>query len=197
MHSFPPSAHAQMSLGFGQGIPTESLFFAVLPEPQMVARIHELGMGLRDEHGLQGLLLAPLRTHMMLGWMGEHAGVPPALLARVKQAAGRVRSAAFEVCFDQVCSVGDGAPFPLVLTSDSGMERVSALHLELSRVCTPLLPHAPRARPFRPAIPLLHDARRLPPQPVQPMRWLVREFVLLRSYLGQSRYQLEGRWELG
>jgi len=29
------------------------------------------------------------------------------------------------------------------------------------------------------------------------MRWLVREFVLIRSFLGQTRYQLEGRWTLG
>jgi 2'-5' RNA ligase len=32
---------------------------------------------------------------------------------------------------------------------------------------------------------------------VQPLRWFVREFVLIRSFLGQSRYQLEGRWQLG
>jgi 2'-5' RNA ligase len=50
---------------------------------------------------------------------------------------------------------------------------------------------------FTPHLTLLYDKRRLPLQPVQPLRWLVREFVLVRSYLGQTRYQMEGCWALG
>ena len=50
---------------------------------------------------------------------------------------------------------------------------------------------------FTPHMTLLYDQRRLPLQPVQPLRWHVGEFLLVRSFLGQTRYQLEGRWQLG
>ena len=41
------STEAQMSLGFGGDIPTERLFFAVMPDAASAARIAELADGLR------------------------------------------------------------------------------------------------------------------------------------------------------
>jgi len=195
MTKFLPSADAQLSLGLGSDIPTERLFFAVMPDAATAARIAELAEGLREEHGLDGHPLARERLHVTLHHLGDYAGLPPSLLARVQQAAGRVRMPEFEVCFDQVGSFAGNRHNPFVLRSDYGADLLHGLHAELAR-CLQGVGSKPDLR-FTPHLTLLYDKRRLPVQPVQPLRWQVREFVLIRSYLGQIRYQLEGRWQLG
>lgn len=190
-----PSAAAQLSLGFGDDIPTERLFFAVMPDPSTAARIVELATALCDEHGLTGKLLQRDRLHVTLHHLGDYAGVPPGLLARAQQAAARLRLPAFEVCFDQVGSFAGNRQHPFVLRGESGVERLHALQQELGR-CLQGIGNKP-GHAFTPHVTLLYDRRRLPLQPVQPLRWHVGEFVLIRSFLGQTRYQLEGRWPLG
>ncbi|MCL7713288.1 RNA 2',3'-cyclic phosphodiesterase [Stenotrophomonas mori] len=195
MTKFTPSAEAQLSLGFGGDIPTERLFFAVMPDPATAWRIAELAEGLRGDHGLGGRPLAQERLHVTLHHLGDYAGLPPSLLAKARQAAARVRQPAFEVCFDEVGSFAGNRQHPFVLRSAHGADLLQGLHQALARGLQGL---GLRPEPaFTPHLTLLYDSRRLPPQPVQPMRWLVREFVLIRSYLGQTRYQLEGRFPLG
>jgi 2'-5' RNA ligase len=195
MTSHLPSAAAQLSLGFGNDIPTESLFFAVMPDEEIAYRIAELAAGLCDEHQLSGRLFEPERLHITLHHLGEYAGLPPSLLAKVKQAAGRVRLPEFEVCFDQVGSFSGQRLHPYVMRSEADDELFLGLHQELARCTQSIVGKASRS--FTPHLTLLYDQRRLPLQPVQPIRWWVREFVLVRSFLGQSRYQIEGRWSLG
>ncbi len=195
MKKFLSSDQAQLSLGIGSDIPTERLFFAVLPDPLTAERVAELAEGLRDEHGLEGRPLDTERLHITLHHIGDYAGLPPSLLARVRQAASRVRAPEFEVCFDQVGSFAGNHQNPFVLQSEYGAELLGDLHAELAR-CLQSVGSKPNPR-FTPHMTLLYDRRRMPVQPVQPLRWFVREFVLIRSFLGQSRYQLEGRWQLG
>ena len=195
MKKYLPSDQAQLSLGIGSDIPTERLFFAVLPDPLTAERVAELAEGLRDEHGLEGLPLAAERLHITLHHVGDYAGLPPSLLAKVRQAAARVRSPEFEVCFDQVGSFAGNQKSPFVLRSEYGAELLHDLHAELAR-CLHSVGSKVDPR-FTPHMTLLYDRRRMPIQPVQPLRWFVREFVLIRSFLGQSRYQLEGCWQLG
>ena len=195
MTKFLSSTEAQMSLGFGGDIPTERLFFAVMPDAASAARIAELADGLRGDHGLEGRPLARERLHVTLHHLGDYAGLPPGLLAKAQQAAARVRLPAFEVCFDQVGSFSGSRQHPFVLRSEHGAELLHGLHRELVR-CLQGVGGKPEPT-FTPHLTLLYDKRRLPLQPVQPLRWLVREFVLVRSYLGQTRYQMEGCWALG
>jgi 2'-5' RNA ligase len=43
---------------------------------------------------------------------------------------------------------------------------------------------------------MLYDGRLVAGQPVEPIRWVVREFVLVHSLLGQTRHEVLGRWAL-
>jgi len=52
------------------------------------------------------------------------------------------------------------------------------------------------ARQSTPHLTLLYDARRVDEQPIDPIRWTVREFVLVHSLLGQTRYIPLGKWPL-
>ena len=49
---------------------------------------------------------------------------------------------------------------------------------------------------FRPHMTLIWASRRVDEYPIVPIRWTVREFVLVRSHVGQSRHEYIGRWPL-
>jgi 2'-5' RNA ligase len=49
---------------------------------------------------------------------------------------------------------------------------------------------------FTPHMTLLYDHRSIDMRPVEPVRWKVREFVLIRSLVGQHKHDCLGRWEL-
>ncbi len=155
MTKFIPSAEAQLSLGLGSDIPTERLFFAVMPDPATAWRIAELAEGLRAEHGLDGRPLARERLHVTLHHLGDYAGLPPSLLAKVQQAAARVRMPEFEVCFDEVGSFAGGRQHPFVLRSEHGADLLQGLHQELAR-CLQVIGSRPDPG-FTPHLTLLYD----------------------------------------
>ncbi len=49
---------------------------------------------------------------------------------------------------------------------------------------------------FTPHMTLLRDAHVLPEQPVTPVGWMAREFVLLQSLIGKGLHVELGRWSL-
>lgn len=193
--NYPSSAESQMLLGFGNDIPTERLYFAVVPEPEMCERIGELAEALRGEHGLQALLTGEEVPLIVIQQLGDFPGVTPRMMGRICQAARKLEQPAFEVCFDAVGSLPGQGRHPFALQCGAGADLLVDLQNEVLRCMQPVLGRI--ARGPVPHITLLQDPRQLPLQPVQPLRWLVREVVLLRQYLGQDREALEGIWSLG
>lgn len=193
--SYPSSAEAQLSLGFGNDIPTQRLYFAVVPEPEVCERIGELAEALRSEHGLQAVLTGEEVPLIIVQHVGDFPGVDARTLKRICLAAAKVQRPAFEVCFDFVGSLPGDGRYPFALQCGAGADLLVDLQADLLKMMQPVLG---RVRPGQaPHIPLLVDSRQVAEQPVQSMRWLVREFVLLRQFLGQDREELEGIWSLG
>lgn len=193
--SYPSSAEAQLSLGFGNDIPTQRLYFAVVPEPEVCERIGELAEALRSEHGLQAVLTGEEVPLIIVQHVGDFPGVDARTLKRICLAAAKVQRPAFEVCFDYVGSLPGDCRYPFALQCGAGVDLLLDLQADLLKLMQPVLG---RVRPGQaPHIPLLVDSRQVAEQPVQSMRWLVREFVLLRQFLGQDREELEGIWSLG
>lgn len=193
--SYPSSAEAQLSLGFGNDIPTQRLYFAVVPDPEVCERIGELAEALRSEHGLQAVLTGEEVPLIIVQHVGDFPGVDARTLKRICLAAAKVQRPAFEVCFDYVGSLPGDGRYPFALQCGAGVDLLVDLQADLLKLMQPVLG---RVRPGQaPHIPLLVDSRQVAEQPVQSMRWLVREFVLLRQFLGQDREELEGIWSLG
>lgn len=193
--SYPSSAEAQLSLGFGNDIPTQRLYFAVVPEPEVCERIGELAEALRSEHGLQAVLTGEEVPLIIVQHLGDFPGVDARTLKRICLAAAKVQRPAFEVCFDYVGSLPGDGRYPFALQCGAGVDLLLDLQADLLKLMQPVLG---RVRPGQaPHIPLLVDSRQVAEQPVQSMRWLVREFVLLRQFLGQDHEELEGIWSLG
>ena len=193
--SYPSSAEAQLSLGFGNDIPTQRLYFAVVPEPAMCERIGELAEAMRGEHGLQAVLTGEEVPLIILQHIGDFPGVNARTLKRICMAAAKVQRPSFEVCFDHVGSLPGDGRYPFSLQCGAGADLLCDLQADLLKLMQPVLG---RIKPGpTPHIPMLTDSRQVAEQPVQSMRWLVREFILLRQYLGQDREELEGIWSLG
>ena len=171
---------------------TDSLFFEIVPGTLARARRGAVTQDLRNKHALTGKPLAE-RLHVSLHGIGEYPSCPDEIAARAIEAAASVTMAPFEVTFDRAMSfAGKAGQLPLVLVGEA-TDGVAALQQALGGV---LAKAGLAARRSTPHVTLLYDVRRVEEQPVAPIGWTVREFVLVHSLLGRGLYKSLGRWPL-
>lgn len=187
-------------MGFGSfdpPQPTDRLFFAVFPDTAAAARIADTAQGLRSQHGLRGKPLHTDRFHVTLNHLGDYVGVPDDLVTQAGQAAARVDLPAFDVVFDSASSFSrQPRNRPFVLRGDAGVASLQEMQSALGKGMAAcglgrLVEHK-----FTPHVTLLYDDRAVAPQPIEPIAWSVREFVLVRSLLGKTEHRILGRWPL-
>ena len=196
-HPMPPPA-AQLSLaGIDAPRVSDRLFFGVLPDAAALERIAGLAQALRDAWGLQGRPRSREHFHVTLHHLGDFAGVPPDVVARARAAAAGVAVPAFQARFDRVGSfAGRAGKLPFVLLGEEGPTGLHRMHAALAERLAISGWRGVPERTFVPHVTLLYDAQAVPVQPVEPVSWPVREFVLIHSLLGRAEYRLLGRWVL-
>lgn len=183
--------------GFEPPQPTDRLFFAVFPDAAAAARIAGIAQALRSRHGLSGRPLHTDRFHVTLNHLGDYVGVPDDLVTKAGQAAARVDLAAFDVVFDSASSFSrQPRNRPFVLRGDAGVASLQDLQSALGKGMAAsgmgrLIEHK-----FTPHVTLLYDDRAVASQPIDPIAWTVREFMLVRSLLGKTEHRILGRWPL-
>lgn len=178
--------------------PTDRLFFALLPEAPAAAAIAAVAKGLKAEHGLRGRVLATSRFHVTLHFFGDHVGLPAALVEGLSAAASSVRFSPFDVVFDHAMSfAGRPRKRPFVLRGhDEGLAALMDFRRSLSNALVRHgVGHLVDAR-FTPHVTLLYDDQLRPPQPVGPVVWRAREFVLIDSLLSKTLHVPLARWPL-
>jgi RNA 2',3'-cyclic 3'-phosphodiesterase len=182
--------------GFAAPHPTDRLFFAVMPSPEVARRIAALADALRERLGLRGRPRPTTHLHVTLQHLGDFAGVPRQRVEGACAAAASVVAEPFEACFDRVGSFrGHTGKHPFVLQAAGPVGGLVDLQAALgSRLAAAGL--ARRERAFVPHVTLLYDAQNLAPQAVEPIGWPVREFLLIHSLLGRTEYRVLGRWPL-
>lgn len=176
--------------------PEHRLFFAAMPDPDTAARIAEVAGSLRSEMRVKGELLRTGRLHITLHPLGDFAHVPEVTVARACAAAASIDMPPFGVTLDRVSSF-DARPghHPLVLTGSSGLNELIRFQQGLGNALRGAGLRVSRAR-FTPHVTLLYDEEKLDPRAIGPITWTVREFVLIHSWLGRTRYDIKGRWPL-
>ena len=192
-------AGMQASLGgFGRSEPTARLFFAVFPDEAAALRIAALAQALREKHGLQGRVLRTDRFHVTLRHLGDFPGdLWRSVADKAVRAADRIRGNAFDIAFDSASSFATHRQDrPFVLRSGIRSEPLHDLRARLGsglrvpgsgvRVNADFVPH----------VTMLYDERMVASEAVKPIAWTAREFVLVRSLLGQTRHEPLGRWPL-
>jgi 2'-5' RNA ligase len=181
-------------------LPAHRVFLAIKPDADTATRIAQLVDQLRPVVGFKGKALRPERLHVTLHHLGDFVQPPPEdLVARARQAADGLVRPPFDVAFDQLVSFhGRRDHRPFVLLGGHGGEGIAglmafqaALGEALQRAGLPV-PHGH----FKPHITLLYDRGGFAPKAVEPVTWTVREFVLIHSWLGKTRYDELGRWPL-
>jgi 2'-5' RNA ligase len=176
---------------------TDGLFFAVIPTPQSATQIARRMQDFRGDFGLQGKPLATDHFHVTLYYLGAHAGLPLGIIAKASETAAFVRMAPFGVTFDCARTfTGKGGSRPFVLGSSKALTELQALQQSLRMALRRAGLDNWTQPVFTPHVTLLYDNRRVPEQAIEPVGWTVREFVLMRSLLGMSRYETLGRWPL-
>ncbi len=184
--------------GLAEPSPSDRLFFAVFPDPAAAARIAALATSLCAAHGLHGRPVREDRLHVTLFHLGDYHGLPTDLVDEAKQAAARVAMPPFEATFDSASSfAGRPRNRPFVLRGgEAGVAGIVALHAALGeRLKATRL--AQWAKPgFAPHVTLLYDDRAVDPQPVEPVAWIAREFILVHSLVGRTEHRILDRWPL-
>lgn len=189
----PMFGFQQREVGAGEH---SSVFFALRPDEATAQQIHAMAMRLRDVHGLRGNPLAVDILHVTLCYLGDFYGVPPELMQGADLVGKAQRAMPFEVAFDRVMSFrSNRKQSPVVLCRADDCAPLSALRARLGAALTGIgRRYEPRS--FRAHVTLLYDQIELKEQPVERISWTVRELLLIRSLLGQSRHEVLARYPL-
>ncbi|GJH15068.1 RNA 2',3'-cyclic phosphodiesterase [Caballeronia novacaledonica] len=175
---------------------TDSLFFALYPDAPAATRITELAARLRIDHKLKATPIPFDRLHVTLHYLGAFPGIPADVLKQAHIAASQIASLPIELTLDRIESFSSRrAKRPLVLSGDitaplDALEQTLGAALATAGIAVKRHPR------FTPHVTLLYDEHRIARQPVEPIAWTAREFVLVRSLLGRSQYEVLARWPL-
>lgn len=174
---------------------THNLFFGLVPDEATCAALSRTVGELRARHETGGRWVDASRYHMTLHYLGAYSEVPPALVDDACAAAAGLRARAFDVVVDRTGHFPHGVGWLGSGGYSEGLQALwEGLRGALARAHVKVQGHAA----FKPHVTVLRDARTpLPQHAIEPVRWSVREFVLIDSQLGRrSAYVRRGAWPL-
>lgn len=185
----------QLSLPGLAASPTDRLFFALMPEAPAAARAGEIVETLRGPCRLSGKPLPSRRLHVSLHHVGDFAGLPGEVVHRAKEAGDGLKQSGFAVRFDRAGSfLRRQRTLPLVLRGGAGVIPLIAFQDALGKAlaCRGFRPSSH----YTPHMTLLYDSNYVEARDVAPVEWTARDYVLIHSFIGRSRYETLGRWSL-
>lgn len=174
-------------------------FFALLPDGPARAAIAGVGERFRKSHRVGGSPVGADSLHLTLCPMGRPERLRQPLESALLAAAGEVHAQGFMAALDSAMrfSARDGQ-FPFVLCAD-GATTEAALNLRKAVAAAQLRVglQVSGVSSFLPHVTMLHGhAVDAIEESITAIRWRVSEFVLIRSFFGQSRFEVVGRWPL-
>lgn len=188
---------ARPQLGAPSKRTSDNVYFAVLPDPDAAQCMREIGLELWDRHRFPGRVQPAGLLHVSIAHVGRFAEVPDGIVAAARTAGASVLCASFEVSFDRARSFDNPSGSPVVLRcgyGDAGFARLRRT------IAASMLGAGLRANPsvgLTPHVTLVYDGLSISEMLLEePIRWTVREFVLVRSLYGRGRHIHLGRWKL-
>jgi 2'-5' RNA ligase len=170
----------------------DRLFFAIFPDLAAARRIAATAQQFCRAYGLAGKSHSTDRFHVSVHFIGDYDGLPRGRVADAIQAGAAVTARPFDVAFDRVASfAGSDA---LVLCGGDGVDGAVMFHHALGLALRTCGIHT--SQEFTPHVTLLYDVRRIEGHFIAPIRWTVREFVLVHSLLGRTKHIPLQRWPL-
>jgi len=174
-------------------------FFAVLPDDEVRADIADIAERFRKSHRVNGIPVAVDNLHLGLCPMGKVERPKLPLEAALLAAAAKVQARGFQITLDSAMrfTAKDGQ-FPFVLCADGGsMQAALEVRKVIAAAQLEVGLRVSAVSSFMPHVTLQHahliDAIE---ESIPPIRWPVRDFVLIRTFFGHSRHEVVGRWPL-
>lgn len=171
----------------------------MLPDDVVRSEIAGVGERFRKSYRIGGSPVGIDSLHLSLCPMGKPERLRQPLENALLAAAGEVRAKGFVAALDSAMrfSARDGQ-FPFVLcadtaTTESALQLRKAIAAAQSRVglqvsgVSSFLPHVTLLQGY--AVDAIEES-------IASIHWQVREFVLIRSFFGQSKHEVIGRWPL-
>ena len=178
----------------------ERLFFGVFPDAETAARMAWCGGHFLREHDLDWALLQTQRFHLSLHHAGDYKRLRGSRLYPAQLAGAAVSAPAFEVTLLAIGSLdnlarAESGPYPLVMFAEG--DGLSNLYRRLGAAMNRIgLKASEDPSHSRPHMTLSYGPRLIPLQTIEPIRFTVREFVLVHSKLGLTQYEMLERWQL-
>lgn len=189
-----PMATIQRELTAGIGY-----FFALLPDDAARASIAAVSDRFRKSHRVDGAVVDPAEFHVALCPMGTPERPLLSVEASLLAAAEQVKAVAFQLTLDSAMrfSLKDGR-FPFVLCVDNtATEALLPMRQALAAAQRRGGLQVGGVSSYLPHVTLLQGHAIDPIQEsIAPISWQVRDFVLIRSFFGQSRHEVVQRWAL-
>ena len=182
-----------MDSGFdGRG----GLYLGAVPDADARLKIDGLSGVLRRAHGFAGEPIQPDRLHVSLLFLGSFLGNPSQELVRIGQQVGAaVRMPRFDIIFDRTVSFrGRSGQRPFVLVGQDGCIPLQSLRQQMVEALRRTGLKGWVRKAFTPHVTLWYGEREVDEHPIEPIRWTVREFVLIHSLRGHTHL---ARWPLG
>jgi 2'-5' RNA ligase len=182
----------------GELVRANRLFIGTFLEPAAATQTSDLAWGLHEREGLTSRPFSADRFHITLMGIGDFETLPGGLVQALITGLDRVMAPSFEVSFDRAMSFRRKEPRskPLVLTCGNGKDALRELHDAIGEALVNVgFPRLPK-HSFTPHVTLLYDPRNVTDQPVEPIRWRVRDFTLVHSLLGLTQQIPLKRWRL-
>jgi 2'-5' RNA ligase len=173
--------------------PTDRLFLAVFPDPPIAQNIGDLVTHLQIFYELDSQPVADDRFHCTLQVMHESIGLDKNITAAVIGLASRAEMPSFRVEFNNVFSFKDGG---LALGGDDGAAGMCLLQERIGKLMTAVGLGRIVRRRYKPHVTMLYGSRPIATHPIEPIGWQVKEFVLVHSLLGRTRYNFLARFPL-
>jgi RNA 2',3'-cyclic 3'-phosphodiesterase len=168
-----------------------NLYFALRPPAEAAMALCDLAKRRGREP------VSPERLHISLYSLGCHRTFPRQAVVDAVQAAGGVRHAPFMLELDRLATWGRGqGPLPVVAWSDDGVCGVRRLHEVLCQALAGTADWRRRKPAIEPHLTLWRAHDRTPETFIPPVRWWVRDFVLLDSRYGEGRHEVLDRFPL-
>lgn len=190
----------QYSFGFYQQLDPrrpkypERLFFALLPDDETSCRLDQMRRSFVNQNNLRETFLLQERFHLSLYLVGNFKRIRDGIVYAATLAARSIVMPAFEVTLHSIQSFA-GAPKrnrPLVCLAHS--DALPSLNEALG---TAIRWQGFRASSdFTPHVTMSYGSKPVSVQKIEPIRFIARDFVLIHSEVGLSRYHVRGRWPL-
>lgn len=172
-----------------------NLFLAIMPERDASLIALDTGRDVIRRHGLSAYPRPRELLHVSLNGIGKYQGSPDEIIFAVAAAMATVKAAPFEVVFDRVMHFANARA--VVLGNAVRSEEMMDLHVQLAKEMWAVGLNFTYNPNFTPHMTLLYDETPVPEHMLaEPVRWIAREFVLIRSLVGKSEYEYVDRWPL-